>query len=127
MARDRKQLVVLVLAVLLMTLPFIGVLSPAPAYASLSVAESSVTLLADDSADAMATCGGAAENVDPDAWQAGRDRHRPVVEPDMRASAGGLQGNGYAALSSGSRPASNVPSRAAAGAQPSAVLQVFRC
>lgn len=127
MARDRKQLVVLVLAVLLVILPLIGVLTTGPASASLPVAESSTVLLVEDSADATSTCGDAAERVEPDAWPAGRDRHRPVAEPDTKASAGGLRGNEYAALPPGSLPTSYVSSKAASAAQSSAALQVFRC
>ncbi|WP_405483489.1 hypothetical protein [Streptomyces sp. NBC_00009] len=125
MARDRKQLLVLVLAVLLVALPFIGVLTPAPASASPSAAASSTALLVEDSADAFATCGDAEEIVDPDAWPAGRDRHRPVAEPDTKASARGFRENDeYTALPPGSLPASHLASRAA---QSPGSLQVFRC
>ncbi|WP_329577445.1 hypothetical protein [Streptomyces sp. NBC_01361] len=124
MARDRKQLLVLVFAVLLVALPFIGALTPAPASASPSAAESSTAVLVEDSADAFATCGDAEEIVDPDAWPAGRDRHRPVAEPDTKASAGGLRENEYTALPPGSLPTSHLTPRAA---QSPGSLQVFRC
>ncbi|MFI6691132.1 hypothetical protein ACIBLA_05085 [Streptomyces sp. NPDC050433] len=117
----------LMLVVLLVILPFIGVLTLAPARASISVAETSNTLLVEDRADAMATCGNAEEIVDPDAWPTGRDRHRSVAEPDTKASARGLRGNEYTELPPGGLPASRVSYGAASAAQSPAALQVFRC
>ncbi|MFB7655900.1 MULTISPECIES: hypothetical protein [unclassified Streptomyces] len=126
MARDRKQLLVLVLAVLLVALPFIGALTPGPAVASPSASASSTVLLAEDGADAVANCGEAERGVAPDAWPTGRDRLRPVAAPDKTACAGSIRGNTHTALSAVDLPAPYLIPRAASAA-PSASLQVFRC
>ncbi|WP_405503984.1 hypothetical protein [Streptomyces anulatus] len=126
MDRDRKQLLVLVLAVLLVALPFVGALTPASAVASPSAEASSTVLIPEDGADVVATCGDAESGAASDAWPAGRDRHRPVAAPDRTAFAGSIRGDARTALSAVDLSAPYLVPRAASAA-PSASLQVFRC
>ncbi|MFD3817602.1 hypothetical protein ACFWRZ_21260 [Streptomyces rubiginosohelvolus] len=126
MAGDRKQSLVLVLAVLLVALPFIGALTPTSAVASPSSAAFSTVLLAEDGADAIATCGDSESVVAPDAWPTGRDRHRPVAATDKTAFAGSIRGDARTELSAVGLPAPYLVPRAASAAL-AASLQVFRC
>jgi hypothetical protein len=127
MSRDRKRLLVLALAALLVALPFLGVLTSTPASASPRAVGSSTSWVVEDSTDELASCGDAGAVADPDAWPAGRDRNRPVASPDTKASAGGLRAHEYTALPPGSLPPSHLASRAASVVQSAASLQVFRC
>ncbi|MFD4172844.1 hypothetical protein [Streptomyces anulatus] len=126
MDRDRKQLLVLILAVLLVALSFIGALTPASAIALPSAAASSTVLLAGDGAAVVATCGDAESGVASGVWPAGRDRHRPVAAPGKTTSAGSVRGDAHIALSAVDLPAPYLVPRAASAA-PSGSLQVFRC
>jgi hypothetical protein len=126
MPRDRNPRFVLALAVLLVALQFIGVLAPASAGTPPMARESSTSMVIADHADEFATCGDVGQIVDPASWLAGRDRHRPVAEPDAKTPVGGTQGYESTAPPPGSLTASHLASRASA-TNSLAALQVLRC
>ncbi|MFC8661270.1 hypothetical protein [Streptomyces sp. NPDC057199] len=125
--RDKAPLCVLALAALLVALHFIGVLMPGASgsathdSAPAPLAWSTNVDVADDT-DEFATCRDVREIVDPSSRPAGRDRHRPAVEPSM----GRVRGYEVTGLPQGNLPASHLASRSAA-TPPLAALQVFRC
>ncbi len=114
-----------VLAVLLVALPFVSLLLSAPAGASPATAGSSLTLLVENDAHAITTCGDTEEAASTVAWPTGRDRHRTAAEPDKNGSAGSP--NDYTAQGQVGLPAPHLAPRAVSAAQSSAALQVFRC
>jgi hypothetical protein len=125
--RDKAPLRALALAALLVALHLIGVLVPG-AFGSAThdsatapLAWSASVDVADDT-DEFATCRDVREIVDPSSRPAGRDRHRPVMEPSM----GRVRGYELTGLPQGTLSASHVASRSAA-TPALASLQVFRC
>lgn len=125
--RDRKNILVLVLAALLMALPFVGQLPLTSTSAPLPAAKSSTASLVGDSADTNTACGVTVETAGLDAWQAGRDRHRTVADPDRKTSARDVRSSRYTALPPGGLLTPCHASEAASAAQSPRALQVFRC
>ncbi|MDT0549996.1 MULTISPECIES: hypothetical protein [Streptomyces] len=127
MPRIRMSRFVFVLAALLVTLQFMGVIASGHAGNGSAPAplEWSTTAVVDDPTDESATCGDVEQIPDPNSLLAGRDRHRPTAGCDTKPSADGARRDRVTAPPPGHPTTSHVASRSTATHSPES-LQTFR-